>query len=104
MKRALVISFALLSLTSCTMPPTVLGNQPLSQGDIREIKQLVLQRPDIKKPILRIFFDRADHAWVNTGQDGYVGAVGDQFTVAKRHGRWEIDSKIEEETILVTAD
>jgi len=82
----------------------VLGNQPLSQSDIREIKQVVLQRSDIRKPILRIFFDRPDHAWVNTGQHGYVGAVGNQFTVAKRHGRWQIDSKIEEETILVTAD
>ena len=104
MKHALFGAIALLGLSSCTLPPIVLGNQPLSQTDIREIKRLVLQRPDIRKPVLRIFFDRPDHAWVNTGQDGYVGAVGNQFTVAKRHGQWQIDSKIEEETILVTAD
>jgi hypothetical protein len=104
MVRGLFGLVPLLVLASCSMPPIVGGNYPLSQRDIREIKQVVLQRSDIRKPILWIFFDRPEHAWVNTGQDGYVGAVGDQFTVAKRHGRWQIDSKIQEETILVTAD
>jgi hypothetical protein len=104
MARSILWFLPMLMLGSCSMPPIVNGNYSLSENDVAEIKQLVLQRSDTRKPILRIFADRPNHALVDSGRQGYVGNIFNSFAVAKRHGRWQIDSKIEEEHIIVTAD
>jgi hypothetical protein len=73
----------------------------LSQNDIHEINLLVSQRADIRKPVSRILCDYPDHAVITAGRRGYAGEVFNVFQVAKRHGRWIIDSPISEERISV---
>ena len=89
------------SITSCATSPEIGGDYPLSRDDIHQIILLVQQRSDIRKPILSIFAFRADRASVQSGswdpQDYYS-----EFFVAKRRGRWQIDSKIWEERTIVT--
>jgi hypothetical protein len=99
MPRSLFVGLFWL-LASCSTPPPVTHDVPLPKEDINQIRRLVAQRADIRKPILRIFADRADHALVDSGREGYVGAVFHSFAVAKRHGNWQIDSNIEEEHVI----
>jgi hypothetical protein len=90
-------------LAACGTRPEMNNTGPygLSQDDVREIKLLVSQRPDIRKPVSRILCDYTDHAVVTAGRRGYAGEVFNIFDVAKRHGRWMIDSPIREEHINV---
>jgi hypothetical protein len=105
-------SFSLLSfgvlvmLTSCATPVDFSGphSAGLSDGDVEQIKLLVSQRSDIRKPIFRIWVDRPDSVLVQSGRQSYVGDMFDEFRVSKKRGRWEIASKITEARILVTAD
>ena len=86
--------------------PLVVGGPSVnrvSESDIQQIKLLVTQRSDIRKPITQISFDHPDHAQVETHQI-YVGDYTTHFTVHKYHGRWTIDnSSIQEERLFVFA-
>ena len=92
-------------LDACSTPVQVMQNTPhnnfLSRSDIQEIRALVLRRSDIRKPLSRILADRPDEAWITTGRPGYGGEPFNVFTVAKRNGRWVVDSPIREERIVL---
>ena len=93
---------ALLLMTSCATPLDLSGpySKQLSQKDIQEIKVLVSERSDIKKPVFKIWADRSNNALVRTGRDQDVGDVINEFRVAKQNGRWQVTSKITEEHII----
>ena len=98
-------SFSLLALLavgcSTTSPQvSVSGGYPLTAVDVRAIEELVASRSDIPKPIQSIHTDRPNHAKVSTGTLTHRVGSGSLFTVAKRHGRWVIDSPVEEEHII----
>jgi hypothetical protein len=64
------------------------GDHRLSAADIKQISQLVLQRKDIRKPIIRILaFDKA-RALVDAGREYRAGDIFDDVALAKRQGRW----------------
>jgi hypothetical protein len=77
------------------------GRYRLPEGDVREITALVMQRSDIPKPILRIITSDPNHASLETGREA-PGALYSSFAVAKRHGRWRVDSDVETMRIIVT--
>ena len=93
-------------LSSCATPLDFSGpySAGLSHSDVQQIKLLVAQRPNIGQPIFRIWVDRPNNALVQAGRDSYVGDVFSEFRVAKKHGRWQIASKVTEARILVTGD
>ena len=80
--------------------PHVSGNFPLTEADVEAIQQLIDDRTDIAKPIQSIHTDRPNHAEVTTGRLTRRAGSGSIFTVAKRGGKWFIDSVIEEEHII----
>jgi hypothetical protein len=79
---------------------SVSGDYPLSSSDIRAIEALVDARPDIAKPLQSVYTDRRNHARVSSGALTRRVGSGSLFTVAKRQGKWVIDSSIEEEHII----
>src|SRR5262249_26215342 len=93
-------------LSSCATPMDFGGpySTGLSQNDVEQIKLLVSERSDIRKPVFRIWVDRPNSALVQTGRNSHLGDVMNEFRVAKHHGRWQIVSKIDEAQVLVTAD
>ena len=95
---ATVVLFAVSS--SCAITPSVSGRYPLAEPDVRQIQHLVDARSDIPKPIRNIYVDRANHGEVSTGTLTHRVGSGSLFTVAKRHGRWVIDSPVREEHII----
>ena len=84
----------------------------VTRQDAREIELLVAQRADILKPVIRVNLMTTippnspgdGKIEVVSGRDGRVGDTFDTFTVAKRHGRWAITSRIERDSIVVAAD
>jgi len=76
------------------------GNYPFTSNDVRAIKELVATRSDIPKPLQSIHTDRPNHARVSTGKLTRRVGSGSLFTVAKRQGKWSIDSTVEEEHII----
>ena len=69
----------------------------ISRADIHAIEALVAERPDIRKPILRMMAVRNDRVQVLTGRDQYRGDIYNCFHVAKHRGRWHIEeSRIED--------
>ena len=90
--------------TAPSPPPphhvSVSGDYALSRADIRAIEQLVEARPDIAQPLQSIHTDRRNHARVSSGALTRRVGSGSLLTVAKRHGRWIIDSPVEEEHII----
>ena len=99
MHRALLVAVCVM-LSACATPPEVFG---LSRHDVREITAVVNQRPDIRKPILRIASFQPGHADVRTGRDYTAGDRINTFEMAKRGGRWTIISAIEDDQIIVTS-
>jgi hypothetical protein len=92
----------LLSLSCASQqPPWVGGKFPLSPEDVRAIQQLVEARPDIRKPVREIYVDRRGHAQVTSGTPTDRVGSGSFFTVAKRRGKWIIDSPIQEEHVIL---
>jgi len=96
----------LFTLSSCATPVDFSGpySAGLSQSDVEQIKLLVSQRSDIRKPVFRIWVDRPKSALVQTGRQSYVGDIFNEFRLAKVHGQWQIVSKITQDRIIVTAD
>ena len=78
--------------------------------DVREIQLLVAQRADILKPVISVHVVSTIPAnnrlngkvQVIAGRDDHAGDTFDTFTVAKRHGRWTITSRIERDSILIS--
>jgi|SRR5437588_12460454 len=95
--RILFFTFTVAILLASCAAPQVLGPAAasLSENDIREIKLLVLQRPDIKQGVFKVWADRPDRAVVQSGSASYVDAEYIQFTVAKKRGHWTIASPIQ---------
>ncbi len=79
---------------------SVFGDYRLVPTDVRAIEELVAARSDIAKPLQSIYADRPNHARINSGTLTHRAGSGSQFTVAKQHGKWIIDSPIEEEHII----
>jgi hypothetical protein len=103
MRRLISLASALVVfMTSCAALVETGGDYALSSSDVEQIRRLAAERPDIKKPVFRIWAERPNRARVNSGRWDYAGDVFDEFTVVKRHGCWQIDSKIQEERIIVT--
>jgi hypothetical protein len=103
MQRFSVSVAALLLVASCATTPAPVITGRFTDSDIEEIKQLVLERSEIKKPLLSIQRQTADSALVQTGHHQSIGDVLDTFTVHKRHGKWIIDHhSFTEERIVVT--
>jgi hypothetical protein len=92
-----------LLLSSCAASP-VLGpaSASVSGADVREIKALVAQRPDINQGVLKIWADRTDRISVTSGSQSYDGAEYSQFTVVKKNGRWHISSSIKKARVYAT--
>ncbi len=117
MKLTLLIGIIAILVSGCAATPTAklperypLYSPRLSSEDIRDIKALVAKRRDIRQPILEIETEEgvSDRATVTAGQWSRAGDVADYFTVAKRHGKWRIISRIQHDTlkqenILVTS-
>ena len=102
MRVIFAIAFALLQIVCATQPepPSVSGAFPLSETDVLAIQRLVDSRSDIPKPIQSIRTDRPNHAEVSSGKLSRRVGSGSIFTVAKRRGKWTIDSPIQEEHIV----
>ena len=102
--RGLLALFALsVIFTSCVTPPVLGPASPsISAADIREIKALVAQRPDINQGVLKIWADRADRASVTSGSQSYDGAEYSQFTVVKKNDHWQISSSIKKTHVYAT--
>src|SRR5436853_1694834 len=92
---AMAISL-IVALSSC-VAPQVLGpsSASISDADVREIRLLVAQRPDIKQGVFKIWAERTDRAIVQSGSQSHVDAEYSQFTALKTHGHWRIASPIE---------
>jgi len=86
---------------SCATEPEVLPPNLLNAADVREIEALVAARPDIQKPIREIHVNGYKRIEVNSGRISHRVGSGSLFTVAKRRGKWVIDSPIQEEHIIV---
>jgi hypothetical protein len=76
------------------------GDRKLSETDIREITLLLSRRSDIRKPVLRIVPDAANHALVDCGEEDRVDAVFNEIAVAKRNDRWVITSPIAKHVVI----
>lgn len=95
------VGFALLCVSCASQShPSLSGAFPLAEADVLAIQQLVESRPDIAKPIQSIHTDRPNHAEVSSGRISWRVGSSNLFTVAKRHGKWIIDSAIQEEHII----
>jgi hypothetical protein len=91
------------SLISCVTPPvTGPASAAISASDVREIKELVAQRRDIKQGVLSISAERADRALVRSGSQSSNGADYSDFTVIKVHGHWHISSPIKQQRVYPT--
>ncbi len=94
-----------LAAIGCSAPaPTphvlVSGSYPLAARDVRAIEKLVATRRDIAKPLQSIYADRPGHARISSGTPTRRIGSGNLFTVAKRDGKWMVDSRIEEEHLI----
>jgi hypothetical protein len=97
----LSVVIAALAVSSCATRPEVFA--PVTHQDVGQIAAVVRQRPDIRKPILRIDADEAGTVRLTTGQHDTAGDRFNTFKMAKRAGRWTIISPIEEDRIIVTS-
>jgi hypothetical protein len=95
------IAIGACATSSPPRPPEVHG--PVTAGDVREITSVVMQRSDIRKPILRIDSDRENRADITAGQDRAAGDRANTFKMAKQRGQWKIVSPIGEEQIIITS-
>ena len=62
----------------------------LTVDDVRQIRELARNRPDIKKPVDQIDIDHPDQARVSSGNAQNPGDVMTTFEVRKKNGRWII--------------
>ena len=102
--RSLFALFAVsAAFSSCATAP-VLGpaSTSISAADIREIKHLVAQRPDINQGVLKIWADRSDRVTVTSGSQSYDGAEYSQFTAVKRNDHWQVSSSIKKAHVYAT--
>jgi len=96
--RALFAAAAVLLCATCGGQPAVSGRFRLPASDVQAIQQLVSRRADIAQGVRNIRANDPNHASVTSGATlGHPGGTGNAFTVAKRHGKWVIDSPIYKE-------
>ncbi len=88
------------SSTAGSRQASVSGDYALAPPDVQAIEELVAARSDIAKRVQSIHTDRPNHARVSSGTVTRRVGSGSLFTVAKRHGKWIIDSPVEEEHII----
>ncbi len=102
----MLFAIAMSSLISCATPsrraPEV-AFSGVAPENVRDIQALVARRPDILKPVLRVNLISAGRIEVVTGRDQRVGDVSDTFSVAKRHGQWDVASAVNRDSIVVTS-
>jgi hypothetical protein len=99
MIRVVIVTAAAALLVGCASLPEIIGG--LSSADVREIALLVRDRPDIRKPLLRISRQGPGVAEVWSGRNRKEGDICSIFTVRMRRGRWAVASPINEEKILI---
>jgi len=108
MQRVLFAAVALFALPSCAQWPQIVGeySHRVKYADVRELRAIVRQRPDIEKPIYRIsmFYD-ADRAYVECGDPTPDRPTATAFTAYKKQGQWIIDEKsIHKIELIITSD
>ena len=86
-------AFALVTLSlvfsSCVAPPVLGPSSPsITSDDIRQIKFLVSQRPDIKQGVLKIWGERPDRAIIQSGSQSHDGA--EVQSVHRRQSAWRV--------------
>jgi hypothetical protein len=65
----------------------------LTLAEIRQIRELVRNRADLKKPVDHITIDRPDEAHVTSGAARENGELSSSFDIRKKNGRWFIVEK-----------
>ena len=102
--RKLWVVAYLVSVSACAQQPEVLGPHAPAVADVRAIKQLVARHPEIDTPIVMIYGDSVNHAYVQTGQLRVPKCVIIYFDVAKRQGAWVIVSPIDRLPVVSDTD
>ena len=72
----------------------------LSDRDIQEIRAVVSHRSDVRQSIIRIVPVDTNRALVDTGAEGSIGEVFDEFGITRRDEGWYISSSIDAHKII----
>jgi hypothetical protein len=92
-------------LASC-VAPGIGGKYPLSEAEVRQIRQLIRWRLDIDRPIDSISSDRPGYAMMMAGfsQAHHAGESFLMVPLEKHHGQWKLAPKSQWQRITLTAD
>ena len=79
--------------------PRVVCHQYISGRDIAEIRDLLLSRPDVRKPLWGLTCDKRGRLLAESGGLRPGPAIGSFVTLVRRNGKWQI-IKIEEGPVM----
>jgi hypothetical protein len=104
--RTSIITYLAASLlVACSTTPQLQINTDcqkyLSSRDIEEIRAIVMNRPDVRKPLWQITCEDRNHAVASSGPNN-SGDISNYVSLARRHGRWHITSIKEGPVVVVT--
>lgn len=76
----------------------------LTKDDVQQISALARHRPDIRKPIYKIYITSPGKADVTGGKAENTGDLVTPFKVRKDNGRWKIiEGSVYQTEVLITS-